>query len=93
MAVSNFAHTSLVYQPSDSWAGRIRQAEETTVQYIELIDDEQSSVPNARRDTIVTLVLIASIPTAWYAFMTLFVQALTSSLGAITYILKVFYRS
>jgi hypothetical protein len=67
---------------------RIKQAE-ATVQYIELIDDEQSSAPNARSpywDTIVTLVLLASIPTAWHAFMTLIMQALMSNLGAIAYL-------
>jgi hypothetical protein len=59
------------------------------VQYIELIDDEQSSAPNARStywDTIVTLVLIASIPTARYAVMTLFMQAVMSDVGAIAYL-------
>jgi hypothetical protein len=63
----------------------MKQAEKATVQYIELIDDEQSSISNARRTygDIVTLVLLASIPTAWYAVMTLFMQALKSSLGAI----------
>jgi hypothetical protein len=89
LAVSNFADTSLAYLPADSWARRIKQAEEATVQYIELIDDEQSSAPNARStywDTIVTLVLLASIPTARYAVMTLFMQALMSNLGAIAYL-------
>ena len=56
------------------------------MQYVELINDEQNSVSSERGtfwNTFMALVLLACIPTAWYIGMILFVQALTSSAGAI----------